>query len=155
MHQLRPRDHLIEDRHSGLLDYFVLHGRDAQRAWPLDQGVLEISRFSCMLFNQRARVLRLRRTGQPLAYNAAAVLPSYFTPCSRHCDQVTFRSSIAGPTGFTVYASTNTSRCRLQDSRPEWSRCLLSCRGLAPPTTCRFIPALGVLWAIRTEPDFE
>src|ERR1035441_411527 len=38
--------------------------------------MLEISRFSCMLFNQRARVLRLRRTGQPLACNAAAVLPS-------------------------------------------------------------------------------
>src|ERR1035441_4572590 len=52
----------------------------AGRPWLSHQGVLEISRFSCMLFSQRARVLRLRRTGQPLACNAAAVLPS----CSRH-----------------------------------------------------------------------
>jgi hypothetical protein len=121
----------------------------ADRPWPLDQGVLEISRFSCMLFCQRARVLRLRRTGQPLASNAAAVLPSHYTPCSRHPDQPTFRSSIAGPTGPSVYASTDASRRHLQDSRPEWSRCLLSCRGLAPPATCRFIPALSVWWATR------
>src|SRR5215469_3479936 len=29
--------------------------------------------------------------------------------------------------------------------RSGWSRCLLSCRALATPTTCRFIPALSVL----------
>ncbi len=118
-----------------------------------DEGALEISRFSCMLFCQRARVLRLRRTEQPLACNAAAVLPSHYTPCSRHPDQPVLRSSIAGPTGPSVYASTDTSRCRLQDSRPGWSRCLLSCRGLAPPTTCRFIPALGVLRATLAHYD--
>jgi len=42
----------------------------------IPEGALEISRFSCMLSSQRAWVLRLRRTGQPLANNAAAVLPS-------------------------------------------------------------------------------
>src|SRR5712692_7027567 len=40
-----------------------------------------------------------------------------------------------------VYASRNTSRCPLQDSRSGWIRYFLSCRALASPTTCRFIPA--------------
>src|ERR1017187_7926155 len=40
-----------------------------------------------------------------------------------------------------VYASRNTSRCPLQDSRPGWIRYFLSCRALASPTTCRFSPA--------------
>ena len=108
-----------------------------------NEGALEISRFWCMLFNQRARVLRLRRTGPPLAYNVAALLPSYYTPFSRHRDQPNLRSSLAGPTGSSICASTGTSRCRLQDSRPEWSRCLLFCRAPASPTTYRLIPALG------------
>src|ERR1700730_286875 len=42
-----------------------------------------------------------------------------------------------------VYASGNTSRCPLQDSRSGWIRYFLSCRALASPTTCRFIPALS------------
>src|ERR1017187_111766 len=49
-----------------------------------------------------------------------------------------------------VYASTVTSRCRLQDSRPGWIRYFLSCRALASPTTCRFIPALSGLPVIRS-----
>src|SRR5438477_8929123 len=40
-----------------------------------------------------------------------------------------------------VYASKDTSRCPLQDSRSGWIRYFLSCRALASPTTCRFIPA--------------
>src|SRR5207245_9087191 len=40
-----------------------------------------------------------------------------------------------------VYASKNTSRCPLQDSRSGWIRYFLSCRALASPTTCRYIPA--------------
>src|ERR1035441_7784011 len=40
-----------------------------------------------------------------------------------------------------VYASRNTSRCPLQDSRPGWIRYFLSCRALASPKTCRFSPA--------------
>src|SRR5271156_1228776 len=95
--------------------------------------------------SQRARVLRLRRTGQPLANNAAAVLPSSYSEWSRHPDLRAFRSSIAPPTDASVYASRNTSRCSLQDSRSGWIRYFLSCRALASPTTCRFIPALSGL----------
>ncbi len=93
--------------------------------------------------SRRARVLRLRRTGQPLAYNVAAVLPSSYSEWSRHPDLRAFRSSIAPPTDTSVYASRNNSQCPLQDSRPGWIRYFLSCRALASPTTCRFIPALS------------
>jgi hypothetical protein len=56
---------------------------------------------------------------------------------------------IARPTSTSVYASRNTSRCSLQDSRPGWIRYFLSCRALASPTTCRFIPALSGLPTTR------
>src|SRR5213595_2824819 len=49
--------------------------------------------------SQRARVLRLRRTDQPLASSVAAVLPSSISERSRHPDPSAFRSSIARPTG--------------------------------------------------------
>ena len=101
--------------------------------------------------SQRARVLRLRRTGQPLAINAAAVLPSSSTERSRHPDPSAFRSSIARPTDTSVYASTDTSRCSPQDSRPGWIRFLLSCRALSSPTTCRFIPAHSGLPVIQVQ----
>src|SRR3989454_8664578 len=91
--------------------------------------------------SQRARVLRLRRTEQPLAFSAAAVLPSSYSEWSRHPDLRAFRSSMAPPTGASVYASRNTSRCPQQDSRSGWIRYFLSCRALASPTTCRFSPA--------------
>jgi hypothetical protein len=48
--------------------------------------------------SQRARVLRLRRTEQPLASSVAAVLPSSISERSRHPDPSAFRSSIARPT---------------------------------------------------------
>ena len=54
---------------------------------------------------------------------------------------IPFRSSIARPTDALVYASTATSRQQSQDSGSGWSRCLLSCRALSSPTTCRFNPA--------------
>src|SRR5450759_1746087 len=91
--------------------------------------------------SQRARVLRLRRTEQPLAISAAAVLPSSYSEWSRHPDLRAFRSSIAPPTDASIYASRNTSRCPPQDSRSGWIRYFLSCRALASPTTCRFSPA--------------
>src|SRR5260370_1511979 len=90
--------------------------------------------------SQRARVLRLRRTDSPLAIGVAAVLPSSYSACSRHPALRAFRSSIAPPTDASIYASRNTSRCPLQDSRSGWIRYFLSCRALASPTTCRFIP---------------
>jgi len=48
----------------------------ADRPSQTNEGALEISRFSCMLFSWRVRDLRLRKTGQPLACIAAALLPS-------------------------------------------------------------------------------
>ena len=41
----------------------------------------------------------------------------------RRPDPPTFRSSIARPTDTSIYASSATSRCRSQDSRPGWIRC--------------------------------
>ena len=94
----------------------------------------------------------------PHSHSRITRLP-YCLPATLHAVgilyQATLRSSIAGPTAPSVYASTDTSRRRLQDSRPGWIRCLLSRRALASPTTCRFIPALGGLWPIRTEPSFS
>src|ERR1700726_3885544 len=71
--------------------------------------------------SQRARVLRLRRAGLPLAINATGrvAFPSRETvgdPGSQ-----TFRSSIARPTDALVYASTETSRRQSQDSGSRWS----------------------------------
>ena len=83
--------------------------------------------------SQRARVLRLRRTEQPLAISAAAVLPSSYSEWSRHPDLRAFRSSIAPPTDASIYASRNTSRCPPQDSRSGWIRYFLSWRALASP----------------------
>jgi hypothetical protein len=88
---------------------------------------------------------------QPLAISAAAVLPSSYSEWSRHPDLRAFRSSIAPPTGASVYASRNTSRCPQQDSRSGWIRYFLSCRALASPTTCRFNPAHSGLPVIREE----
>src|ERR1035437_9850348 len=101
--------------------------------------------------SQRARVLRLRRTEQPLAISAAAVLPSSYSEWSRHPDLRAFRSSIAPPTDASIYASRNTSRCPPQDSRSGWIRYFLSCRALASPTTCRFSPAHSGLPVNRPE----
>jgi hypothetical protein len=98
----------------------------------IPEGALEISRFSCMLFSWRARALRLRRTGQPLANSAAAVLPSSISEGSRHPVLPAFRSSITPPTKASAYASSDTSRCHPQDSRSGWIRYFLSCRDLHP-----------------------
>jgi len=104
----------------------------ADRPSSTSKGVLEISRFSCMLFSWRARALRLRRTGQPLANNAAAVLPSSISEGIRHPDLPALRSSITPPTNASVYASSDTSRSRAQGSRSGGMRCLLAGRGLHP-----------------------
>src|SRR5216683_1926522 len=62
-----------------------------------------------------------------------------------------FAAQLPPPTDASVYASRNTSRCPLQDSRSGWIRYFLSCRALASPTTCRFIPAHSSLPVIRKE----
>ncbi len=58
----------------------------------------------------------------PLAIIVVAVLPSSIPERSRHPVPSAFRSSIARPTDTSLYASSDTSRCRLQDSRPGWIR---------------------------------
>ncbi len=54
-----------------------------------------------------------------------------------------------GPPMPLIYASRNTSRCPLQDSRSRWIRYFLSYRALASPTTCRFIPTHSELPVTR------
>src|SRR5229473_2174036 len=93
--------------------------------------------------SQRARVLRLRRIGQSTRVYRGCRVAFLLSEGSRHPVPSAFRSSIARPTNTSVYASSDTSRYHLQDSRPGWIRCLLSCRALSSPTTCRFIPALS------------
>src|SRR6267143_7176458 len=107
----------------------------------LGRGAPEVSRFSCRLFlsvpgfsdyagpTARSRLSRNSRV---------AFLQSGE---SRRPGFAFFEGSIARPTDAPVYASSDTSRCHLQDWGPRWSRCLLSCRTLSFPTTCRFIPA--------------
>src|SRR5262245_36573389 len=113
----------------------------ADRPWSFDQDVQEISRFSCMLFLSVRGFFDYAGPINPLAINVVVVLPSSLSERSRHPDPSVFRSSIVRPTDTSVYASSDTSRCRLQNSRPGWSRWLLSCRALSSPTTCRFTPA--------------
>jgi hypothetical protein len=63
--------------------------------------------------SQRARALRLRRSGQPLAFDATAVLPSSNSEGSRHPDLPAFRSSIARPTVASVLRfATHLTACR-------------------------------------------
>jgi hypothetical protein len=88
--------------------------------WPRRAGDLPVL---VHVVSQRARVLRLRRTGQStrgLRGCRVAFLPS---ERSRRAVQSAFRSSIARPTDTSVYASSGISRRRLQDSRPGWIRC--------------------------------
>src|SRR5215475_16045399 len=93
----------------------------ADRPSSLDQGVQEISRFSCMLFLSVRGFFDYAGPINPLAL---AWLSCCLPPSerSRHPDPSVFRSSIAPPTDTSIYASTGISRCRLQDSRPEWIR---------------------------------
>src|SRR5215472_6577645 len=63
----------------------------------ITEGALEISRFSCMLFPSVRGLCRLRRTGQPLASNAAAVLPSSYSSGSRHPDLAFFEAQSPRP----------------------------------------------------------
>ncbi len=85
--------------------------------------------------SQRARVLRLRRTEQSTRNLTwlLCCLPPLGTE-SASCSKRAFRSSIARPTDTSVYASSDTSRHRLQDSRPGWIRCspFLSFRAYGP-----------------------
>ncbi len=125
----------------------------ADRSCSVDQDVQEISRFSCMLFLSLRGFLDYAGPSIPLASSVVAVSPSSLPERSRRPVPSAFRSSIARPTDTPVYASSDTSRSRLQDSGPGSIRCLLSCRALSSPTTCRFIPALSGLPTIWELPE--
>src|SRR5215468_3277574 len=87
--------------------------------------------------------------------NVLAVLPSSTRNGVGVLFQTGFSKLNSRPTDTSVYASSGSSRRRLQDSRPGWIRCLLSCRALSSPTTCRFIPALSGLPVIQEESQLE
>ena len=123
----------------------------ADRPSSTSEGVLEISRFSCMLFSQRARALTTTQDRTSTRVYRGCRVAFLLSEWSRHPVLPSFRSSITPPTGTSVYASPDTSRCPAQDSRPGWSRCFPSCRALASPTACGFIPALSVLPVILSE----
>jgi hypothetical protein len=71
--------------------------------------------------SQRARVLRLRRIDQPLAINVIHRVAFLSLKKVGILENV-FSKLNSRPTDTSVYASTDTSRCRLQDSRPGWIR---------------------------------
>jgi hypothetical protein len=62
------------------------------------------------------------RTGQSTRDYRGCRVAFLHSERSRHPVPSAFRSSIARPTDTSVYASSDTSRCRLQDSRPGWIR---------------------------------
>src|SRR5271163_778317 len=104
------------------------------------RGAPEVSRFSCRLF---LGVRGFSDYAGPTARSRYREQPCCLPPIRRASASwfCVFRSSIARPTDTPVYASSDISRCLLQDGGPRWSRCLLSCRTLSFLTTCRFIPA--------------
>src|SRR5579863_2838639 len=102
------------------------------RPSPTAEGVLEISRFSCMLFLSVRGLYRLRRTGQPLAITRPPVLPSSYSEGSRHPDLPAFRSSITPPTNasglrFAVHLAMHLARLevRMESLSPfPWGSCI-------------------------------
>jgi len=92
--------------------------------------------------SQRAWGLRLRGiSARTREFSALAGVAFPFCPQGRH-PVLSFSKLDTQPTDTFVYASTAASRRPPQNSRPGGSL-LLSCRTLAFPTTCRFIPARG------------
>jgi len=78
------------------------------------RGAPEVSRFSCLLFLRRARGLRLRRTDGSLAFIAnhrGAFLHQERVGILVLC----FSKLNTRPTDTPVYASSDNSRCHLQD----------------------------------------
>src|SRR6266852_1937008 len=95
----------------------------ADRSWSVDQDVQEISRFSCMLFLSVRWFLDYAGPSNPLALQRGCCIAFLHSERSRRPVPSAFRSSIARPADTSVYASSDTSRHRLQDSRPGWIRC--------------------------------
>jgi hypothetical protein len=115
--------------------------------------VLEISRFSCMLF---LSVRGFSDYAGSTVHSRLAWLPSCLPPTRNEVGILIyglFAAQSPRPPMPLVYASRNTSRCPPQDSRSGWTRYFLSCRALASPTTCRFSPAHSVLPVVRPLPS--
>src|ERR1035438_9465439 len=124
----------------------------ADRPCSSDQGVLEISRFSCMLF---LSVRGFSDYAGPTVHSRLAWLPCCLPPTRNEVGILIyglFAAQSPRPPMPLVYASRNISRCPLQDSRSGWIRYFLSCRALASPTTCRVIPVHSGLPVIRKQP---
>jgi len=97
---------------------------------------------------------RLRRTGQPLACNAAAVLPS---STRKRVGILIFRLFEAQSPGPPIPLSTLrvTPHDDTRKTRGQDGFAISFPAGTCTPTTCRFIPALSV-WAVnRPELQFQ
>ena len=117
---------------------FAFPDRPARR-----QGALEVSRFSCILFLSVRGLFDYAGPAATRDLTRLAVLPSPLDERSRHPDCDVFEAQSPRPPMPLSTLRCDTSRCPTQDSRPGWIRYFLSCRALASPTTCRFIPALS------------
>jgi hypothetical protein len=104
----------------------------ADRSCSFEQDGQEISRFSCLLF------LSVRGFSDYAG-------PDQSTRDYRGC-RVAF---LPYRNGVGVLIQTG-----LQDSRPGWSRCLLSCRALSSPTTCRLSGRAMARTGLRMMPTF-
>jgi hypothetical protein len=93
------------------------------------------------IVSQRARVLRLRRTVQPLAMNAAAVLPSSTRNRVGILSHGLFEAQSPRPLIplSTLQSPPRDDACKTRGQ--DGFAVLLSCRALPSPTTCRFSPA--------------
>src|SRR5271157_646813 len=88
-----------------------------------DQGALEISRFSCMLF---LSVRGFLDYAGPDSHSRLTRLPCCLPPSRKGVGILIhrlFEAQSPGPLVPLVYASGDNSRYLLQDSRPGWSRC--------------------------------
>ena len=105
--------------------------------------------------SRRARVLQTTQDRTATRDSVAAVLPSSYSERSRHPDPSAFRSSIPRPP-MPLSTLRNAPHGGARKTRgQDGVAVLLSCRALASPTTCRFIPALSELPTIRPEPVKE
>ena len=104
------------------------------------EGALEISRFSSMLFSQRAWVLRLRRTGQPLAI---ARLPYCLPPTRQGVGILICRFSKLNHPAHQCLRSTlrSTPHDGPRKTRGQDGIATSFPAGTFTPTTCRFSPA--------------
>jgi hypothetical protein len=115
----------------------------ADRSWPVDQDVQEISRFSCMLFLSVRGFLDYAGPNNPLAVSVVVVLPSSLRNGVGILFHRLFEAQSPGPPIplSTLQAIPRDIACKTRGQ--DGFAAFLSCRALSSPTTCRFIPALS------------